>query len=132
MMSNYVDDRDAETAEATDAVELTCLDEDRMRAAWYKIKNTQGYAFYTNNCASVIRQLLIEGGASLSLTVDRWDKTLGVMVTPWNVISLAHVIAANSGVIVRQRNAGWKMEKPGWFDDWGYSGPGGTWDGLIR
>jgi hypothetical protein len=68
-MFSYADDRDAEGAEATGAVQLYCLDADKMRQQWYDTKKTQGYAFYTINCAAVVQQILVAGGAALSLSV---------------------------------------------------------------
>jgi hypothetical protein len=132
VMQSYADDRDGEGGEATGAVELWCLDPDRMRQEWYSAKNTAGYAFYTQNCAAMVQRILIAGGAPLSLSVSRYLATLPTIALPWSVYSLALVIAANSSIIIRQRNEGWVMEKPGWFDDWGSSGPGVGDDGLIR
>lgn len=129
---SYADDRDAEGAEATAALGLYCLDADKMRQEWYRIKKTEGYAFYTINCASVVQRLLIAGGGALSLSVTKFLATMPIVATPWNVFGLAQVISANSDVIVKQRKAGWVTEKPGWFDDWGTSGPGTSNDGLIR
>jgi len=78
--------------------EITCLDEDRMRATFAKMKMNLTYNMATKSCATAVVEVLLAGGACLSFDCLKYAQT-HVMWTPKETNTLAKLINANAGVI---------------------------------
>lgn len=93
------------------AVEIRCLDENRMRAQWAAIRARGKYSLYYRNCAESVVEVLAAGGATLSADV-RWfiESHTRVLWGPMEVIQLARMINMHAQVIEQRRAAGWQPE----------------------
>lgn len=96
---------------------LTCLDSQRMREKWRSLKKTGSYSLYFSNCAEMVVQVLVAGGAGLSFDVLTFMGRIKIWA-PWDVILLAKTIQQNKAVIEAQRKAGWVPEEPGLLRMW--------------
>ncbi len=93
------------------AVEVRCLDEDRMRARWGEIQRRGNYSLYFHNCAATVADVLRAGGAALSADVRWFIESHGSFLwMPADVIRLARWINNYSSAIEQQRAQGWKPE----------------------
>jgi hypothetical protein len=102
-----------EGRQPTTAIEIYCLDENKMRAAWLAMKRDPGqYFLLTKNCASVVLDLLLIGGARLSATIRYMVSHLagGPVIAPWLVRDVALLIVAEDKKIRRLIQDGWKEE----------------------
>jgi len=104
---------------APESLEISCLDEDRMRTMWRKVKNTYDYNFLLENCSTLVMQILCEGGATLAYAVNNFA-CRQIVWTPGTTWILGKMINAKATVILRQRKLGFKPETPGLLDFTGY------------
>jgi hypothetical protein len=113
--SDFPSDVAAEGRIPDSAVELYCLDEDRMRSAWLQVVNSGGYSFYNFNCAACVASVLASGGATLANEVSSYYGSVGLW-TPDQVLGMAWLIDRNSSIITQQRANGWQQQPQGWLD----------------
>ncbi len=116
-LHTFPQDCQEEGSNPSAAVEIRCLDENKMRARWAEIKRLGNYSLYFRNCAMTVADVLCAGGADLSYDVRNYVARRGLWL-PVEIIQLARLINTYSSVIERQRMQGWKMEiqAPSWAD----------------
>lgn len=114
--SDFPSDVSAEGRIPDSAVEVDCLDEDRMRSAWFQIVNTGGYSFYNFNCAACVASVLVSGGATLANEVSNYYAGLPGIWTPGSVLEMAWLVVRNASIITQQRANGWQQQPQSWSD----------------
>jgi len=96
-VSTYADDTASEGGVADLTVEITCLDEDRMRSAFKEMKKDLTYNMTYKSCATAVAQVLLAGGGCLSFDCLNYAKR--VVWTPIETNRLALLINADARAI---------------------------------
>lgn len=94
---SFAHDVAAEGRQPDRAVVIDCLDENRMRAKYYEMKKDPTYNLAIENCAYAVANVLMAGGAWLSIDCMTYAKK--VVWTPSSVLDFALVINSEARVI---------------------------------
>jgi hypothetical protein len=94
---NYAHDVAAEGRQPDKAVTIDCLDEDLMRAKYKEMKKDLTYNMTVKNCASAVANVLLAGGACLSIDCMTYAKR--AVWTPAETLDFALLINSEARVI---------------------------------
>lgn len=106
-LNTYPDDVASEGGNPDLTVEITCLDEDRMRAKFAEMKANLTYNMAVKSCATAVAEVLLAGGGCLSYECLDYAKS-HLVWTPKETNTFAYMINANATVIRRGIANGFK------------------------
>jgi hypothetical protein len=97
-LNNFPDDCASEGGNPNLTVEVTCLDEDRMRATFTEMKKNLTYNMAVKSCATAVVEVLLAGGACLSFDCLAYAQR-HVVWTPMETNTFAKLINMNARAI---------------------------------